>query len=68
MGLCKEICKRYKPKKISKNSSRYIAGQKYCKCCNFFVTWDGVKCPCCGFTLRTHPKSKNHTRENYRYL
>ena len=56
---CKGICDNYKSisGKIT-NNERYIIGQKYCSQCEIFTKWDGVRCPCCSFMLRTKPRNK----------
>ena len=50
-GICKGICVRHKV------SSRYSIGHKRCKVCELFIKWDGLWCPCCGYKLRTRPRS-----------
>ena len=48
---CKGICIRHK------DSYRYDTGNKRCQICAIFIKWDGVSCPCCGYKLRTGPRS-----------
>jgi hypothetical protein len=48
---CKGICVRHKV------SSRYSTGNKRCQVCELFIKWDGLWCPCCGYRLRTRPRS-----------
>jgi hypothetical protein len=36
---------------------RYANGQKRCQICDIFMEWDGLWCPCCGYRLRTRPRS-----------
>ena len=38
-------------------SGRYAMGQKRCQICDLFIRWDGLSCPCCGYKLRTKPRS-----------
>ena len=52
---CKGICIRYKAKHKGAGF-RYAKGQKRCNYCGVFMMWDGRKCPCCGYTLRTKPR------------
>ena len=47
---CKGICIHYK------TSGRYGDGHKRCQVCNIFIKWEGVRCPCCRYKLRTRPK------------
>ena len=47
---CKGICIR------DKASGHYIYGHKRCKNCNLFIKWEGLRCPCCGYRLRTGPR------------
>jgi hypothetical protein len=47
---CKGICVRYRA------SNNYANGQKRCKICEQFVTWNGLMCPCCRHKLRTRPR------------
>ncbi|NAL78514.1 hypothetical protein DYY65_09755 [Nitrososphaera sp. AFS] len=60
---CKGICVRHKATKPNGNSrtngnnSRYGTGQKRCQVCEIFVKWDSLWCPCCGYRLRTKPRS-----------
>ena len=44
---CVGICVRYKA------SGRYDLGHKRCKRCDLFIKWDGLRCPCCRYKLRT---------------
>ena len=48
---CKGVCIRYKA------SSRYATGNKRCQICEIFIKWGGLSCPCCGYKLRTGPRS-----------
>src|SRR5919197_3950686 len=48
---CKGICIRHKA------LGRYTTGHKRCQVCELFVQWDGLFCPCCGYRLRTRPRS-----------
>ena len=48
---CKGICLHLKA------LGRYATGNKRCRICDLFIKWEGVFCPCCGYKLRTMPKS-----------
>jgi hypothetical protein len=49
---CKGICERHRAKKPLKGT-RYGAGQKRCSICDIFIQWDGRRCPCCNYMLKT---------------
>jgi hypothetical protein len=53
---CKGICIRYKA------SGRYATGRKRCQQCDLFIEWDGLRCPCCGYKLRTRPRNFSKTK------
>ena len=60
-GVCNGVCSRYKITKPLKGG-RYTAGQKRCKTCEIFINWDGIRCPCCKYKLRTNARySKSKT-------
>jgi len=42
---------------------RYKNGQKLCPVCSIFLTWDGVRCPCCTVKLRTTPRGNKAGKE-----
>jgi len=55
---CNKICLTYKVKKNSKNQSFYeIEGARYCQHCTIFIKWESSHCPCCGYRLRSRPRS-----------
>jgi hypothetical protein len=55
---CKGICIRHKAlRSRHHNGNRYSTGQKRCQVCEIFLKWDGLWCPCCGYRLRTKPRS-----------
>ncbi|MEW6589379.1 MAG: hypothetical protein AB1299_09490 [Thermoproteota archaeon] len=58
-GGCKGICPRYKAQKPVK-MGRYAAGQRRCQICEIFLKVDGLWCPCCGYRLRTKPRSTKY--------
>ena len=53
---CKGICVRHKANRPAR-VGRYSAGQKRCQVCELFINWDGLWCPCCGYRLRTNPRT-----------
>lgn len=42
---------------------RYKYGQKRCQVCDLFIKWTGVRCPCCGYKLRTNPRNKKYKQK-----
>jgi len=54
---CKGICDDFKGEKIP-NGSKYEFGQKRCTLCSVFLSFSGVRCPCCSVLLRTKPRGK----------
>ncbi len=55
--VCKDICLKYKVSGVFPNG-RYTSGQKWCVICAIYIKWTGTWCPCCGYKLRTKPRSK----------
>jgi hypothetical protein len=47
---CKGICTHHQA------SGRYAYGHKRCQHCNIFIKWEGLRCPCCRYQLRTGPR------------
>lgn len=60
VGACKDICTRYKAKRPKDGTPRYAAGQKRCQTCDIYIMFDGLWCPCCGYRLRTKPRSPKY--------
>jgi hypothetical protein len=54
--VCKGICMRHKAQKPV-GMGRYAAGQRRCQICQMFIKWEGLRCPCCGYRLRTKPRN-----------
>ena len=52
---CKGICVQYK------TTTRYVQNHKRCRICDIFIRWEGSRCPCCSFALRT--KARNPKRQ-----
>jgi hypothetical protein len=62
---CKGICISHKA------SGRYATGHKRCKKCDLFIEWDGLRCQCCGYILRTRRRNfqfKAELREQERAI
>ena len=59
---CIDQCYQYKANKPS-SGSRYANGQKYSSHCALFVNWDGVRCPCCKYNLKTSTKNQKYKIE-----
>ena len=58
--VCKDQCKNYDTCK----KSSYSLGFKHCTTCEVYIKWEGIRCPCCCFKLRT--KSRNMvSKRNY---
>ena len=56
--VCKGICTRYKTPKPSR-VGRFTDGQKKCRICDIFIKYDGYRCPCCNYILRTSPRGRS---------
>lgn len=59
---CNEICENYRATRPS-DGKRYGSGQKHCRSCSVFITWEGVFCPCCGKKLRVSPRHTGNREE-----
>ena len=59
---CKGICVQYKANTRPHTGSRYNDGQKYCRQCQEFVIWDGIRCPCCCYKLRSRPNNTHNKK------
>ena len=59
---CKGICHKHEAPKPGTSISRYVNGRKRCNPCNIFVSWDGIRCPCCGALFRTKSKGTKARR------
>lgn len=49
---CKGICVQYK------TTARYHDKHKRCRICDIFIEWEGMRCPCCSFALRSKARSQ----------
>ena len=55
---CSGICNDYHTNESSVGG-RYTKGQKRCQMCLKWIYYDGVRCPCCNYRLRTRTRSKS---------
>lgn len=62
--VCKGTCVKYKTKKII---GRYLSGKRWCSTCAVFMQCNNIRCFCCGYSLRTHPRNKKY-KEKFREL
>jgi hypothetical protein len=63
MMACKGICVKYKATRPKRNASRYANGQKRCQIYDIFIDYPSLFCPCCGYRMRTRPKSRKWYRK-----
>jgi RNA polymerase subunit RPABC4/transcription elongation factor Spt4 len=56
-SVCNGICIRHKSIK-QHHQTNYTAGVKRCQVCEIFMKWDDLFCPCCGFRMRTRPRTR----------
>ena len=61
-NVCKGICIKYKATGF-KGHHRYEKGQKLCPTCSKFLTWEGIRCPCCSVKLRSTPRGNRARKE-----
>ena len=62
VNVCRGICVKYKAVGYG-GLHKYIQGQKMCSICSEFLTYPGIRCPCCGVKLRTTPRGNKARRE-----
>jgi rRNA maturation endonuclease Nob1 len=60
---CKGICVKYRAKKPGREGNRYASGQKRCQICDIFIDYPSLFCPCCGYRMRTRPRSRKWYRK-----
>ena len=75
-STCKNVCDRFKSKHTLRKS-QYINGAKFCRCCNIFITPDGIyedsqefpkmRCTCCKQLVR-HKSQIKSFKEKYEKL
>ncbi|KAF6246259.1 hypothetical protein C6990_10280 [Nitrosopumilus sp. b3] len=62
VSTCKGICVKFKAIGYE-GRHRYENGQKMCPVCEEFLTYAGVRCPCCSVKLRITPRGNKARRE-----
>ena len=62
VNMCKGICDGYKAVGHGRQN-RYENGQKMCPLCEKFLTYAGIRCPCCSVKLRTTPRGNKARKE-----
>ena len=62
VNVCKGICVQYKATGF-KGKHRYENGQKLCPICSKFLTYSGIRCPCCSVKLRSTPRGNRARKE-----
>jgi len=53
---CKGRCVDYQCQKM-KNGEKYLFCKR-CTFCGIFISFDGIRCPCCKIILRTKPRGR----------
>jgi hypothetical protein len=53
--VCRNICLRYANTKVS-----YLAGEKYCRRCEYFFVTPKMLFECCGIRLRASPDRREY--------
>ena len=53
---CKGICIRHKAQKPVGSAVMQVV-KSAVKFVKYFIKWDGLWCPCCGYRLRTKPRN-----------
>jgi len=59
MMVCKGFCGSYQAKISPRNSKVYNGLVKKCSICGVFLSWPGLRCPCCSNILRNQSRQKN---------
>ncbi|MBN4046057.1 hypothetical protein JYT57_00060 [Nitrosarchaeum koreense] len=62
VNVCKGVCIKFKAVGYE-GRHRYEKGQKMCSVCTEFLTYPGVRCPCCGVILRSTPRGNKARKE-----
>jgi hypothetical protein len=75
-STCKNICERFRSKGESGDrglKAQYINGAKFCRCCNIFITPDGIymsggeflkmRCACCKQLVRHKSQLKSFKKK-----
>lgn len=62
LGSCNGICMKYKTRG-NPIKGKYRIGQKRCQICSLYLIWEGLRCPCCNYILRTKPRNSKFKLE-----
>jgi len=75
-STCKNVCERFRSKGESGDhglKAQYINGAKFCRCCNIFITPDGIymsgvefpkmRCACCKQLVRHKSQLKSFKKK-----
>jgi hypothetical protein len=57
MNTCNGVCSKYISTR-TKDRLNYGYNRKRCSICEIFITWEGIRCPCCSTRLRNKPKNR----------
>ena len=49
------------------NRGSFRLGYKRCSKCQYFILYDGIRCPCCNGLLKSKPSSNTSRRKFYEY-
>lgn len=52
---CNGECKQFEAKKPHEGP-RYGQGQKRCQMCDTWINFEGIRCPCCNYRLRSRSR------------
>ena len=63
---CKGTCHKFHHN-IMRKGGIYANGNKRCQVCEIFINYNGLRCPCCRYRLRTKPRNKRY-KEKLREL
>ena len=66
-SFCKGKCKSFKAESIA-NGLKYTNGLKWCRCCSVFLMIEGLRCPCCHYSLRLKPKIRTNLSEQKNFV
>ncbi|KAA2279710.1 hypothetical protein F1Z66_12550 [Candidatus Nitrosocosmicus sp. SS] len=54
--VCKGLCVRFDRTGGGKESV-YALGYKRCTGCSLYIKYNGIRCPCCNYPLRTRKRN-----------
>ncbi len=49
------------------NRGSFRLGYKRCSKCQYFILYDGIRCPCCNGLLKSKPSNNTSRRKFYEY-